>query len=113
MNKSQPLSSALSPEDSNPQQPSFPKKTWPMKPGYCIKTFAEQLTEYEKGEILQYRKIYFVGTKVADNKIKAAPWMEHNSGYDDDKGNYHVVIGDHIAYRYEVSSPKITYFIGN
>jgi hypothetical protein len=33
--KSQTISSQVfSPEDSNPQQPSNPKKTWPMKPGY-------------------------------------------------------------------------------
>lgn len=103
MNLTQPLPNAFSPEDSNPQQPSFPKKTWPMKPGYCIKTYKDELTEYEKGEILQYRKIYFVGTKA--EKIKGAPWQEHNSGYDDEKGNYKVVIGDHIAYRYEVIEP--------
>lgn len=90
----------ISPEDSNPQQPKIPKKTWPMKPGYWIKTFANELTEYEKGEILQYRKIYYVGSKA--KKIKGAPWHDYNFGYDDDKGDYLVVIGDHMAYRYEI-----------
>jgi hypothetical protein len=86
--------------DSNPQQPSCPKKTWPMKPGYWIKTFTNEMTEYEKSEILQYRKIYFVGTKA--KKFKAGPLHEHNFGYDDDKGNYTIVTGDHVAYRYEI-----------
>lgn len=94
------LAQPLSPEESNPQQPSFPRKTWPMKPGYCIKTFSKELTEYEKGEILQYRKIYYVGTKA--KKIKGAPWNEFNYGYDDDKNDYIVVVGDHMAYRYEI-----------
>ena len=26
----------------------------------------------------------------------------HNYGYDDDKGDYNIVMGDHIAYRYEI-----------
>jgi hypothetical protein len=100
--QSQAISSPIvSPEeDSNPQQPSCPKKTWPMKPGYWIKTFTNEMTEYEKSEILQYRKIYFVGTKA--KKFKAGPWHEHNFGYDDDKGNYTIVTGDHVAYRYEI-----------
>ena len=90
----------MSPESSNPQQPSFPKKTWPMKPGYCIKTFAKELTEYEKGEILQYRKVYFVGSKA--DKIEGSPLTQNNHGYDDDNEDYKVVMGDHMAYRYEV-----------
>jgi len=94
------LTQAFSPEESNPQQPSCPKKTWPMKPGYCIKTYKEKLTEYEKSEILKYRKIYFVGSKA--EKIKAGPLLEHNYGYDDESGNYQVILCDHIAYRYEV-----------
>lgn len=34
LEKSHTMSNVVSPEDSNPQQPSCPKKTWPMKPGY-------------------------------------------------------------------------------
>ena len=30
--------------------------------------------------------------------------MEHNFGYDDEKGDYKVVDNDHIGYRYEVIS---------
>lgn len=26
----------------------------------------------------------------------------HNYGYDDDKGDYKIVMGDHIGYRYEI-----------
>ena len=26
----------------------------------------------------------------------------HNYGFDDEKGDYNIVIGDHIAYRYEI-----------
>jgi dual specificity tyrosine-phosphorylation-regulated kinase 2/3/4 len=30
--------------------------------------------------------------------------LEHNFGYDDEKGDYKVVDNDHIGYRYEVIS---------
>ena len=28
--------------------------------------------------------------------------FNHNYGYDDDKGDYKIVTGDHIGYRYEI-----------
>lgn len=31
--------------------------------------------------------------------------LKSNYGYDDERGDYNVVIGDHIAYRYEVIKP--------
>ena len=48
-----------------------------------------------------YKTVYFAGTKdvkKTEGKIKG----EHNCNYDDEKGDYKVVMGDHIAYRYEV-----------
>ena len=32
-----------------------------MRPGKALKLFLNQLTDYEKGEILDYQEIYFVG----------------------------------------------------
>lgn len=71
-----------------------------MKPGYVLNTYRDVLTEFEKSEILDYRQIYFVGPnaqKVHDSHLK-----EYNNGYDDERGDYKVVIGDHIGYRFEV-----------
>lgn len=59
------------------------------------------LTDYEKGEILDFKEIYTVGHNCPD-KIKGSPLGQYNSGYDDDKGDYHIRMLDHIAYRYEV-----------
>ena len=28
--------------------------------------------------------------------------FNHNHGYDDDKGDYKIITGDHIGYRYEI-----------
>lgn len=58
------------------------------------------LTDFEKGEILDYRQVYFLGLEA--NKIHGVPKEKHNFGYDNDKGDYKTVMNDHIAYRYEV-----------
>lgn len=44
--------------------------------------------------------MYFLG--LGAQKIKGTPSNEHNFGYDDDKGDYKIVMKDHIGYRYEV-----------
>lgn len=58
------------------------------------------LTDYEKGEVLDYKYIYFLGLNA--QKIKGSPHNPHNYGYDDERGDYNVVLKDHIAYRFEV-----------
>lgn len=60
------------------------------------------LNIYERGEIIDYNDVYFCGTqnarKVVGNLQSDAP----NFGYDDDRGDYTIVPGDHLAYRYEI-----------
>lgn len=73
---------------------------FPMKPDKALKLFFNQLTDFERGEILNYPEIYYLGLNA--NKIKGSPRNEHNKGYDDEKGDYKVVMKDHIGYRYEV-----------
>ena len=46
--------------------------------------------------------MYFVGRGGAP-KVKAEPSLQgRNSGYDDEDGNYQVVLHDHLNYRYKV-----------
>ena len=71
-----------------------------MKPGKAFKLFLHQLTDYEKGEILEFSDIYFLG--IGAQKVHGNPKNEHNYGYDDDKGDYKIIMKDHIGYRYEV-----------
>jgi dual specificity tyrosine-phosphorylation-regulated kinase 2/3/4 len=47
---------------------------------------------------VNYTEIYFVGADA--EKIRPDPDISHK-GYDEDNGNYRIVFGDHIAYRYE------------
>mmetsp|Transcript_7792 Transcript_7792/g.14939 ORF Transcript_7792/g.14939 Transcript_7792/m.14939 type:complete len:520 (-) Transcript_7792:261-1820(-) len=82
-------------------QPSQVHETlkWPITPEVALKTFAGVLTPVEKTEINSYSQVYYIGQKAHKVQPDATTY---NSGYDDDKGYYKVVLSDHIAYRFEV-----------
>lgn len=75
-------------------------KEFHLKPGYAIKTYSDVLTDFEKGEILGFWVVYCVGEKA--EKVKGSCIEQYNNGYDDENGDYKVVLNDHIAYWYEV-----------
>ena len=76
------------------------------------------LNVFERGEIVDYEKdgIYFTGTKSARKiigSLNPSPQLSsdgeknsggsgNNFGYDDERGDYNIIIGDHLSYRYEV-----------
>lgn len=60
------------------------------------------LNIFERGEIIDYKEIYFCGTKTAKKHVGDLNQQTLNFGYDDDRGDYNIVLGDHLAYRYEV-----------
>lgn len=60
------------------------------------------LNIFERGEIIDYKEIYFCGTKNAKKHVGDLSQQTLNFGYDDDRGDYKIVLGDHLAYRYEV-----------
>ncbi|RWA10575.1 hypothetical protein EKO27_g4528 [Xylaria grammica] len=60
------------------------------------------LNIYEKGEILDYSDIYFCGTQNANKIVGDLNTSKPNFGYDDERGDYSIVMGDHLAYRYEI-----------
>lgn len=63
---------------------------------------AQHLSAYEREEILNYSSVHFIGA--GSQKKPADPGVPTNNfGYDDDRGDYLVVNGDHIAYRYQVT----------
>ena len=61
------------------------------------------MTDYEKKEILDYPEIYFIGAPTAQ-KVQGSSQLEHNYGYDDEKGDYKIINNDHIGYRYEIKT---------
>lgn len=69
------------------------------------------LNIFERGEVMDYDKegVYFTGTKDARKVIGSVSSLSGsdkdksgNYGYDDERGDYNIVFGDHLAYRYEV-----------
>jgi len=61
------------------------------------------LNIFEKGEIVDYKDVYFTGLAdakkhIGDLKSSSLP----NFGYDDERGDYTIIKGDHLAYRYEI-----------
>lgn len=60
------------------------------------------LNIFERGEIVDYADIHFCGTLRARKIVGDPSNTATNFGYDDDRGDYNIVEGDHLAYRYEV-----------
>lgn len=59
------------------------------------------LSPYEKTEILRYPSIYCVGSH-AKKHWASTDQTALNYGYDDEKGDYQIVLKDHLNYRYEI-----------
>lgn len=95
------LSYQLSPNHSTSSARTSMSKAeaqFPMQPKVVISLYPNDFNKLEQLELMEYQMIYFLGN---DNKIK--PTMEgNNNGYDDERGDYIVNTGDHIAYRYEI-----------
>jgi serine/threonine protein kinase len=62
---------------------------------------SRSLTNYEKEEIREHEKIYYVGSD-CQKRPASREVVANNHGYDDDRGDYLLVPHDHILYRYEV-----------
>ncbi|KAI2466679.1 hypothetical protein F4781DRAFT_346322 [Annulohypoxylon bovei var. microspora] len=60
------------------------------------------LNIYERGEIVDYSDVYFCGTQNASKVVGDLESKLPNYGYDDERGDYTIVPGDHLAYRYEI-----------
>lgn len=73
-----------------------------MTPSIAART--HRLNIYEKGEILDFRNVYFTGRPDAKKISGDIRHAVNNYGFDDKNGDYYVVPGDHIAYRYEILS---------
>jgi dual specificity tyrosine-phosphorylation-regulated kinase 2/3/4 len=60
------------------------------------------LNIFERGEIVDYKEVFFCGTKDAKKHVGDLNAQSANFGYDDDRGDYNIVEGDHLSYRYEI-----------
>lgn len=60
------------------------------------------LNIFERGEIVDYKDVYFCGTQTAKKHVGELNEQSTNFGYDDERGDYNIIPGDHLAYRYEI-----------
>lgn len=60
------------------------------------------LNIFERGEIVDFKDIYFCGTASATKHVGELSANTANFGYDDERGDYNIVMGDHLCYRYEI-----------
>jgi dual specificity tyrosine-phosphorylation-regulated kinase 2/3/4 len=97
---SEPAAPEVPPEKPAPQPIHTAKVA--MTPAEALKRHSDKLTAFEQSEILEFQHIWFTGPSAA--KIKGIPHTANNNGYDDERGDYKVVLGDHLEYRYEVLS---------
>lgn len=83
------------PEPINPLQPLSNKDV--------IVHYGRDLSSHEVREILDYPEVYWWGA--GSPKIQARTENStNNHGYDDDRGDYQFIAGDHLLYRYEIMS---------
>nr|XP_039272066.1 dual specificity tyrosine-phosphorylation-regulated kinase 2-like isoform X2 [Styela clava] len=86
---------------------------FPMSPEEAIRRFGSKLPYWEKYEILNYPKVYYLGLNANKSQLKEDG--KNNFGFDFDTsvekesegnydvgGHYKMVPGDHIGYRYEI-----------
>lgn len=72
----------------------------PASPLHALQ--AANLNIFERGEVVDYEDVYFTGTRIAKKIVGDLEASPTNFGYDDERGDYNIVNGDHLAYRYEV-----------
>jgi dual specificity tyrosine-phosphorylation-regulated kinase 2/3/4 len=66
----------------------------------ALKQFSMFLSSFETTEILGYSEIFYMAHSIMKAKLSTV----NNSGFDDDKGDYRIIVGDHICFRYEIKS---------
>jgi dual specificity tyrosine-phosphorylation-regulated kinase 2/3/4 len=80
------------------QQPPMGNKGY--RPDEAVRTFGNKLTQFEHTEIVNYSRVYFVGSQAKKRAVVIG--ANNNNGFDDENGSYLLVAHDHVAYRYEV-----------
>lgn len=65
---------------------------FPMSGPEALSKFSNEISEYERSEILMYEEVYYLGL--------GSPKL--NGKFSDDKGSFIGITGDHIGYRYEI-----------
>lgn len=80
------------------KNPPQPFKT-ALTPSQTLQEYRAWIADYEMGEILDFKSVFYVGTKLSKkNRVK----IDHKYTFDDAKGDYLHENQEHVCYRYEV-----------
>ena len=88
----------------------------PVTPVMAVKIWGRGMSTYEKGEVVDYPNVWYCSDSSVSKSgrgdpapLSASKILENatsigvaNFGFDDEIGNYIIVQGDHLAYRYEI-----------
>lgn len=87
-------------EITDQQKKVYEQPDLPNTGAKVLKFFLKKdgLTEFEKSEVLDYKQVYYLG--LGAEKVKGHKNHQYNFGYDDERGDYMVVLGDQIAFRF-------------
>lgn len=95
------------PDDIQPAEPQSQRGKQAIAPGWVqtdssafISKNLSSLSDFERKEVLDYDRIYYAPSKRIVRELQNGAIYNH--GYDDERGDYLVVDGDHMCYRYEV-----------
>lgn len=80
----------------NPQQ-VFENLNLPVSAETVLEKFSSYLSQIEKDEIVELGKIYFLALN-----IPKLLFPDNNTFFDDKQGNYNLIQGDSLAYRFEI-----------
>ena len=88
----------------------------PVTPATAVKFWGRGMSTFEKGEVIDYPNIWYCSDSSVSKSGRGDPSPSSasktpenatsvgvaNFGFDDEIGNYVIVQGDHLAYRYEI-----------
>lgn len=90
-------------EQAARQLDALRKRATPKPRASCEEALRHaSLNIFERGEIVDFKDIYFCGTADAAKHVGELRTDTANFGYDDERGDYTIVQGDHLSYRYEI-----------
>lgn len=95
-NEPVPTSATSHPSD-DPVNPSEPVE--PISGSAALSQYRRVLSLFERREIASYKQVYYLGLKAVKNQGDVTM---PNCGFDEENGDYKVVLGDHLGYRFEV-----------
>lgn len=64
--------------------------------------YRTDLSDFERTEILDYDRAYYLGQD-SDKHMASLSQTTNNYGFDDDRGDYNIIMHDHITFRYEIT----------